>query len=117
METGVRRFIAVGIFLAHRLAGCHIHKDDRGNVFFLMGHAYDPFAMEHEEDKILYRIAQAYGTGDYMERIHDLTGVFVLGCIVDGVIRFLADPSGMQSAACGKVENHFYLPSSQSQKR
>lgn len=98
-------------FLAHRLTGCHIHEDEKGNVFFLMGHAYDPFAMEHEEEKILHRMAQAYGTEDYMERINDLTGVFVLGCIVDGVLQFLVDPSGMQSAAYGKVENHFYLTS------
>lgn len=98
-------------FLTHRLTGCHIHEDEKGNVFFLMGHAYDPFAMEYEEDKILHRIAQAYGTEDYMERVNDLTGVFVFGCIADGVLQFLVDPSGMQSAACGKVDSHFYLTS------
>ena len=98
-------------FLAHRLTGFHLHESGNGKVFFLMGHAYDPFAMEYEEDKILRRIARAYGTEDYMERIHDLTGVFVLGCIADGVLQFLVDPSGMQSAACAEVGDHFYLTS------
>lgn len=98
-------------FLAHNLTGCHIYDDDKGNVFFLMGHAYDPFAMEHDENKILRRLAAAYGTDAWMDRIHDLTGVFVLGWIVDGDLSFLVDPSGMQSAAWGKVQDDFYLTS------
>lgn len=98
-------------FMAHALTGMHIHRDDSGNVFFLMGHAYDPFAMEHKESVILEKIARSYGTEAYMERINDLTGIFVFGSVVDGVLRFLVDPSGMQSAACGKVEGRFYLTS------
>lgn len=98
-------------FLTHPLTGCHIYEDDQGRVFFLMGHAYDPFAMEHEEQKLLVRLAKAYGTDAWMDRIHDLTGVFVLGWIVDGVLEFLVDPAGMQSAAWGKVEERFYLTS------
>lgn len=98
-------------FMAHALTGMHIHEDDQGKVFFLMGHAYDPFAMEHREENILRTLAEAYGTDAYMERIHDLTGIFVLGSVVDGVLNFLVDPSGMQAAACGKVDGKFYLTS------
>lgn len=98
-------------FLTHRLTGFHIHGDDQGRVFFLLGHAYDPFAMEHEEDKLLRRLAGAYGTDSFMDRIHDLTGVFVLGWIDNGLLQFLVDPSGMQSAAWGKVDQGFYLTS------
>lgn len=98
-------------FMAHALTGMHIYEDDQGNVFFLMGHAYDPFAMEHREENILRTLAEAYGTDAYMERIHDLTGIFVLGSVVDGVLNYLVDPSGMQAAACGKVNGKFYLTS------
>ncbi len=98
-------------FLAHKLTGMHIYTDEDGNSFFILGHAYDPFAMEHEEETILKRIATAYGTDDYMERIHDLTGVFVCGAVIGDEIQFLVDPSGMQSACWGKVEDSFYLSS------
>lgn len=98
-------------FMAHEKTGMHIHTDASGNVFFLMGHAYDPFTMEHEEQAILKRLAAASGTDAYLERVSDLTGVFVLGSVVDGTLNYLVDPSGMQSAAWGKVDEHFYLTS------
>ena len=65
-------------FMAHELAGMHIYETDEGNVFFLMGHAYNPFTMEYEESKILKHISQSYGTDDYIERVNDITGVFGL---------------------------------------
>lgn len=98
-------------FMAHQLTGMHVYSDESGRVFFLMGHAYDPFAMEYREETILARIAGSYETDAYMERINDLTGVFVLGSVVNGVLNFLVDPSGMQSAAYGKIGEHFYLTS------
>ena len=39
-------------FMAHTLTGMHIYEDENGNCFFLMGHAYNPFSMEYEYDKI-----------------------------------------------------------------
>lgn len=98
-------------FLAHNLTGMHIYTDEKNRTFFLLGHAYNPFTMEYEEDKVLRHIAEAYGTSDYMERIHDITGVFVYGDIVDGQINYLVDPSGMQSACSGIVGGDFYLSS------
>lgn len=98
-------------FVAHALTGMHIHRDETGNIFFLLGHAYDPFTMEHEEAAILRRLSTAWGTADYLERVSDLTGVFVLGCVAEGRLHFLVDPSGMQSAACGKIGDFFYLTS------
>ena len=98
-------------FLAHHLTGMHIYTDENNRIFFLLGHAYNPFTMEYEEEKILRHIAEAYGTSDYMERINDITGVFIYGDIVDGQINYLVDPSGMQSACSGIVEGNFYLSS------
>ena len=98
-------------FLAHRLTGMHLYTDASGNCFFLMGHAYNPFTMQYDEKEILRHIAEAFGTAEYLERIHDLTGVFVFGDIVQNTIRFLTDPSGMQSACCGVIGGRFYLSS------
>lgn len=98
-------------FMAHELTGMHIYETEEGNVFFLMGHAYNPFTMEYEEDKILTHIAEAYGTDTYMERVNDITGVFVYGSIITGELEYLVDPSGMQSACYGKVGEDFYLSS------
>lgn len=98
-------------FMGHTLTGMHIYEKEDGKVFFLMGHAYDPFNMEYEENKILAYIAEAHGTDDYMERINDITGVFVMGAVVNGIIEYLVDPSGMQSACSGKIGKNFYLSS------
>lgn len=99
------------LFLAHKLTGFHIFKNDKGDFFFLLGHAYNPFTMEYCEEKILKHIADAHGTPNYMERINDLTGVFIYGDIIDGVMHYLVDPSGMQSVCSGKINDNFYLSS------
>lgn len=98
-------------FMAHHLTGMHFYTDADGNTFFLMGHAYNPFTMEYEEEKILAHIAESYGTKEYMERVNDITGVFVYGSVVNGKLEYLADPSGMQSACYGKIGEYFYLSS------
>lgn len=84
-------------------------KDEK--VFFLFGHAYNPFTMEIEEDSILKRIADEYGTEKYQDRLDELTGVFVYGVIEGNKVEFLTDPSGMQSSYYGKVNDNFYITS------
>lgn len=98
-------------FMVHSLTGMHSYVTDDGNTFFLMGHAYNPFTKEYEEEKILEHIAEAFGTREYMERVNDITGVFVYGSIVKGKIEYLVDPSGMQSACYGKIGKNFYISS------
>lgn len=97
-------------FMAHEKTGMHI-LDKGDKCFFIMGHAYNPFTMEIDEKKELDFISEKHGTDEYLERISDLTGVFVMGDISEGKINFLVDPSGMQSACCGKVEDNFYISS------
>lgn len=96
---------------AHKQAGVHLYPDAAGNCFFLLGHAYDPFAMDLDEDSILRRLAAVYGTAAFMERVNDLTGVFVLGVLSDRGAEYLVDPSGMQSACSGTVNGDFFLSS------
>ncbi len=90
----------------------HVYSyDDGERCFFLFGHAYNPFTMVYDETKILEHIAEAYGTEEYYDRIDEITGVFVMGYICRNDVTFLVDPSGMQSASYGHIDEHFYLTS------
>lgn len=98
-------------YMAHSLTGMHIYEDESGKVFFLMGHAYNPFSMEHEELDVLKRIAKSYGTDDYITRINEITGIYVTGVADGKSIEFHVDASGMQSACYANVNNTFYISS------
>ena len=98
-------------FMSHRLTGMHIYTDKQNRIFFLFGHAYNPFTMEYREENILRFIAQAVETPDYIERINDLTGVFVYGHIIGDKLEYLVDPSGMQSACYSNDEKNIYISS------
>lgn len=97
--------------LKHSLANIYTHTNNKNLTFFICGHAYDPFTMKYDENEILKDIAAAHKNNKYLEKINDLTGNFVLGIIDDKKIEFLVDPSGMQSACWGKINNDFYISS------
>ncbi|MBQ7999934.1 MAG: hypothetical protein IJ298_01790 [Ruminococcus sp.] len=97
-------------YMAHNLTGMHIYEDN-GTVFFIMGHAYNPFTMEHEEQAILRRIAQSYGTDSYISCLNELTGIFVAGVAKGNEIEFHVDASGMQSACYADIDNTLYVSS------
>lgn len=86
-----------------------VHRSDRS--FYLCGHAFNPFTMEIDEVAILNRIADAYGTEAYWDRLNEITGVYVYGTVAGERIEYLVDPSGMQSGYYGKVGDHFYITS------
>ncbi len=97
---------------------CHkdstmFHYTDKGTTHFLMGHSYNPFTMEHEEDVQLKRIAEALGSGkdEYYKAISELTGIFVIGWFDKNGITYTVDPSGMQSAYYGEVNGNFMITS------
>ncbi len=102
----------VGNYIAytHELQKSSVYEEN-GRQFFLLGHAYNPFTMEIEEERILKRIAEAYHTPDYQDRIDEITGVYVYGVTEGEKIEFLVDPSGMQSAYYSIVNGHFYITS------
>lgn len=85
--------------------------EDSGNIFFLIGHAYNPYTMECDENKLLANIAKAYGTNYYFELISELTGVFIMGVATDESLEFLLDASGMQYGCYGTVAGKQYISS------
>ena len=82
-----------------------------GKSYFLLGHAYDPFTMIYKEDEILKHVAEKDFQNKYQDAIDDLTGVFVTGYVENRKIKFQVDPSGMQSAYYGIIDNCFYIMS------
>ena len=97
-------------FYTHNKTSVHFASNDKATLF-LLGHCYDPFLMEIEEGKILADILKDYGTDKYYDRISEITGVYVTGAIENGQIKFSVDPSGMQSACYGVIDNCFYMSS------
>ena len=98
-------------YYTHNLTDKCFFKGEDGRLFFIMGHAYNPFTMEISESDILQRIAKSYGESDYFEKISEITGVFVLGTEKDGVVEFLVDTAGMQSACYANINGTFYISS------
>ena len=97
-------------FYVHNKTAVHFASNDKVTLF-LLGHCYDPFLMEIDEEKILADILNDYGTDKYYDRISEITGVYVTGAIENGQIKFSVDPSGMQSACYGVIDGNFYLSS------
>ncbi|MEE0061476.1 MAG: asparagine synthase-related protein [Acutalibacteraceae bacterium] len=89
--------------------GYWVEKDE--NIFFLFGHAYNCFTMQYDENVILQRIADSYGTDEYQDCIDEITGLFVCGVIKKDLVEFIVDPAGMQSACYGAIDGNFYISS------
>ncbi len=98
-------------FYTHPLANAYFAETENGGYVYLLGHAYNPFTMEHEETPILEKLAAHYGKSDFYDCISELTGVFVLGVVDGDEIYSFVDPSGMQSACQGMIGGKFYLSS------
>lgn len=103
---------SVGNYTAytHELQKASVYEHE-GKQFFIFGHAYNPFTMEINEVSILQRIAEAYGTDSYQDRVDEITGVFVYGIVDEDKVTFITDPSGMQSSYYGIVDGSFYITS------
>lgn len=97
-------------FWTHGKTSFHYTKKNDVTAF-LIGHAYNPFTMEHEEIPILEHILDAYNSDEYFNRLDEMTGIFVYGTIDKRGIHYIVDPSGMQSACSGIINKEFYLSS------
>lgn len=82
-------------------------------IFFLIGHAYNPFTMETDEYSILEKIAKnSYsGSKQYFDCINELTGLFIFGYVQNEKIQIIVDCAGMQGVYYGNVDNQLYISS------
>ena len=86
-------------------------QEVNGRVFFLIGHAYNPYTMEIDENKMLIEIGENYGTESYFEKMDELTGIFIIGSVCGNDIDFTLDASGMQYGCYGEVNGNQYISS------
>lgn len=82
-------------------------------TYFLIGHAYNPFSYQWDENEILKTLAEK-SNGDFeagLQLINDLTGLFVLGMISagDANVTFCGDFESMRTAYYGNINGHFYI--------
>lgn len=96
----------------HPAEGWHVVERE-GRHLFLVGHAYDPFEMEHDERRILERVAEAMSVGkrQALDVIDQLTGLFVLGVVEGDRLLVVGDCSGMKYACYASVGGHVYVAS------
>lgn len=86
-----------------------VEKDDA--TYFLIGHAYNPFTGQWQEERILSTLADNSGQELDWNCINQLTGIFVMGVIRDNQITFWLDASGMQFGCYGTVNGKRYISS------
>lgn len=94
-------------FYLHPKQHLHFVETDEA-LFFLIGHAYNPFTMEIEETAILRYMAAA-GSQARRAILDQLTGVFTLGWVEQGEMVLFSDCAGMQIAYYGFIEGHLYV--------
>ncbi len=79
----------------------------------LVGHAYNPFSMQSNENEILVSLQKALQEGEqsFRNELNDLTGVFTLIWIKDGCVYVVGDPTGMQTTFYTVMEHRTYVSS------
>lgn len=86
-----------------------LHYLERGDsLFFMIGHAYNPFTMQIDEAEILRDIANADAQGR-RDIVDALTGVFTLGWVENQEMTLISDCASMQIAYYGYINGHLYV--------
>ena len=86
-------------------------RELNGKTIFLIGHAYNPFTMDCDENLIIDKMVRVHGTAEYFDILNELTGVFIMGIVEGKKIEFLLDASGQQYGCYGSVGGKQYITS------
>lgn len=99
---------------------CFVHNDQQIHIrrnekrtAVLIGHAYNPFDMQYDENLLLDNCLQALETSEnsFFDKISEFTGIHLI-CIFDnnsGNILAVQDCSGMQSCYFGVIQGKAYI--------
>ena len=112
-DTDEKAYPFYGIWNVFMVKGfkCLVHPkqtytlhEDNGFSFLLIGHAYNPFSMCHEESQLLKDCAIAYSKGktEFFDCINEWTGIFALFVISDELL-VVQDCGGIKGVYYGKV--------------
>lgn len=96
----------------HKDTCCYTYEYE-GRTYFIVGHAYNPYAMKWDENEILKDLAVAGAEGEkaFWSSVSELTGVFCLGYISKENVIFTTDAAGMQLVYHGTDEGKLYVTS------
>ncbi len=97
------------IILAHKNSTVYTYAQN-DVVYFLIGHAYDPFHMITDEMLSLRRMAEA-GKEGYWDEVSNLTGVFCVGYVGKEETVYATDCAGMQLVYHGLIDGKLYITS------
>jgi len=76
--------------------------------YVLIGHAYNPFTMESDENDILKHLAKIYKTPTYQDYFDQLTGLFFYAVIEGNRLVLNTDCAGMLPAYYAKINEEIY---------
>lgn len=93
-------------FLVHSKKNMYVYETDK-KLYFLIGHAYNPFTMEWSETDILKRMSQ----GDFWKGTNELTGIYCCGYVDEDKIEFTSDAAGQQLIYYGLIKDNIYITS------
>lgn len=80
------------------------------DVQLLIGHAYNPIAMEPDEQKILKSLAGKEETA-FFDEFNQLTGIFTYFHFKDGLLTVIGDPTCMQTTFYYTHQGHIVISS------
>ena len=86
---------------------------NNNEIFFLIGHAYNPYTDSFREEEILSQWVNAakIGADEELDYINSVTGLYLMGKIVGNTISVLLDCSGMMSGYYGVFEKTIMIAS------
>lgn len=89
------------------------YKSTDNELYFLIGHAYNPFTNAIKEERILEEWVECRKRSyeDQFDYIDSLTGIFVLGIISHNRLSVLLDCAGMMSGFYGTLNNGAFITS------
>ncbi|MBQ1977974.1 MAG: hypothetical protein II225_04420, partial [Ruminococcus sp.] len=76
-----------------------------GVTAVMIGHAYDPFLMKHEDEEILTDCLEAYlkGKDEYFDKINSISGMHLIMIFEGDKFTAVQDCGGMRSCYFGKA--------------
>lgn len=100
----------LGNLITHPRTHSYVRRAAKFTVA-LVGHAYNPVTMEHDEQSILDSIILACEKDGFFEYFNQLTGVFTLAFFSNEGIYVFGDATGMQTTYYGVISGKRYISS------